>query len=186
MQSLNQGRTWFSLGSHKYMLLSPLPPSPNGVTNQMSVSAPMMVPGAAAPAPGGAGTGATTVIPSQMMPTTFPALGNFSTFLDPRDPMGPVVPRRSRRSQRHRRHSTRHRHNNRRRSSSQSSGSSGSGTESPYSVQTMILASTRDTIIMAQSPPASTQGHSLKHTLPTHPHPASECAVQFMGYRWHG
>jgi hypothetical protein len=106
------------------------PVTANGVTNQMSVSAPMVVPGAAGVAPGGGGPGATTVIPSQMMPTTFPA--NFSNFLDPRDATAPVVPRRSRRSQRHR-HRTRDRHDNRRRSSSQSSGSSGSGTESPYS-----------------------------------------------------
>ena len=108
------------------------PVAANGVTNQMSAAAPMVVPGTAAgAAPGAGGPGATTVIPSQMMPSTFPATFNYSTYLDPRDTTGPVVPRRSRRSQRHRR--TRHRRDNHRRSSSQSDGSSGSGSESPYS-----------------------------------------------------
>ena len=90
----------------------------------------MVFPGAGG-APGAGGPGATTVIPSQMVPMTFPAnFNNYSNFLDPRDQMPPVIPRRSRRSQRHR---TRHRQDNHRRSSSQSSGSDGSGTESPYS-----------------------------------------------------
>src|SRR6266576_95110 len=108
------------------------PVTANGVTNQMSASVPVVVPGVAPVAPGGGGPGATTVIPSQMMPTTFPATFNYTTVLVPRDSMGPVAPPRSRRSQRHRHH-TRRRHDNRRRSSSQSSGSDGSGTESPYS-----------------------------------------------------
>ena len=97
---------------------------------------PMVFPGTAGAAPGapgaGGGAGATTVIPSQMMPMAFPA-NDYSAFLDPRDLTASAAPRRSRRrSQRHRHH-TRHRQDNRRRSSSQSSGSSGSGTESPYS-----------------------------------------------------
>ena len=102
----------------------------NGVTNQIPMAAPMVVPGVAG-APGGGGPGATTVFQSQMMPTTttFPAGIDYSAFLDPRDSVVPRRSRRSRRSQRHRR-STQHRHDNRRRSSSQSSGSDGSGAES--------------------------------------------------------
>ena len=89
-------------------------------------------------APGAGAPGATSVIPSQMMPMSFPATFDYSTFLDSRDSTGPVVPRRSRRSHRshRRRHRTSHRRdndNNHRRSSSQSSGSSRSGSESPYS-----------------------------------------------------
>ena len=92
----------------------------------------MVFPGAAGAAPGAGGAaGPTTVIPSQMVPMTFPAsFNNYSNFLDPRDTIPPVIPRRSRRSQRRR---TRRRQDNHRRSSSQSSGSDESGSESPYS-----------------------------------------------------
>ena len=96
----------------------------------MSVAAPMMVSGGAPPAPGADGAGTAAVIPSQMMPMSYPAF-DYSAYLDPRGGTAPRRSRRSRRSQRHRRHNDDD--NNRRRSTSQSSGSDESDPESPYS-----------------------------------------------------
>ena len=100
----------------------------NGVTAQIPVSAPMMVSNPAPPAAGAGGTAAAAVIPSQMMPMSFPGTFDYSAFTDPRGgATGAVIPRRSHRSHRRRRH--RHHDddddNQRRRSTSQSSGSSG-------------------------------------------------------------
>jgi hypothetical protein len=84
----------------------------------------MVVAGAGAgvpPAPG-AGGAAAPVIPSQMMPMTFPGTFDYSTMLD-RGATAPVIPRRSRRSERR----------SRRRSPTPSTGSSGSETDSRYS-----------------------------------------------------
>ncbi|KAF8460861.1 hypothetical protein DFH94DRAFT_700190 [Russula ochroleuca] len=99
----------------------------NGMTAQMPVSAAMMVSNVAPPAQGaGGGTAGAAVIPSQMVPMSFPGTFDYSGFLDPRGATGAVIPRRSRRSQRHRRHHDNDNDNDhhRRRSTSQSSGSS--------------------------------------------------------------
>jgi hypothetical protein len=85
----------------------------------------MVVAGAgagAAPAPS-AGVAAAPVIPTQMMPMTFPATATFdySTMLD-RGATAPVIPRRSRRSERR----------SRQRSPMPSTGPSGSETDSRY------------------------------------------------------
>ena len=97
----------------------------------MSMAAPMMVSGAAPSAPGAGGAGTAAVIPSQMMPMSFPANFDYSAYVNPGGGAAPRRSRRSRRSQRHRHHDDDHNH---RRSTSQSSGSDDSDPESPYTL----------------------------------------------------
>ncbi|KAH9978297.1 hypothetical protein BJV74DRAFT_142798 [Russula compacta] len=119
---------------------SAVPVAPITATNmaaQMSVpiAAPMMVSSAAplGPTDGGAAGAAAPVIPSQMVPITYPATYDYAPFLDPRAATAPVIPRRSRRSQRHRHHNHHHRSRRRSRSPTPSTGSSASDTDSRYS-----------------------------------------------------